>query len=253
MGRTSQNTPPQIPRPPRFPPLYLSPAFALLTPLRRKTQTRSTRKDSTRRRAGRIDPPNPPRRRRKGPLSGRVTSSPGMVTAWERARRALATRVCMRFPSRHAAVEDVPRALDAVEEPFPVAEPEEEEEQQQQGEREKSLGAASPAPASARRSSRSGSRSPAVRSLSPLVAALRFCLCPWCMGCANSFMILRRVSPCSCRRYGLLGTGIAVVWKLVRNSLKRNCVSKLEQWKYPGFSFQFFYFSRLTFTLPIYL
>ncbi|PUZ38765.1 hypothetical protein GQ55_9G222200 [Panicum hallii var. hallii] len=84
-----------------------------------------------------------------------------MVTAWERARRALATRVCMRFPSRHAAVEDVPRALDAVEEPFPVAEPEEEEEQQQQGEREKSLGAASPAPASARRSSRSGSQSPA--------------------------------------------------------------------------------------------
>jgi len=101
-----------------------------------------------------------------------------MVTAWERARRALATRLCMRFPARHAAVEDVPRGLDAVEEPFAAAEAE--EDQQQQGEREKSLGAASPAPASPspRRASRSGSRSPAVRSLSPLVAALRFCQLP---------------------------------------------------------------------------
>jgi len=102
-----------------------------------------------------------------------------MVTAWERARRALATRLCMRFPARHAAVEDVPRGLDAVEEPFAAAEAEE-DQQQQQGEREKSLGAASPAPASPspRRASRSGSRSPAVISLSPLVAALCFCQLP---------------------------------------------------------------------------
>ncbi|RLN40902.1 hypothetical protein C2845_PM01G40490 [Panicum miliaceum] len=85
-----------------------------------------------------------------------------MVTALERARRALATRLCMSFPARHAAVEDVPRGLDAVEEPFAAAEAEEDQQQQRRrGEREKSLGAASPAPASARRSSRSGSRSPA--------------------------------------------------------------------------------------------
>jgi len=108
-----------------------------------------------------------------------------MVTTWERARRALATRLCMRFPARHAAVEDVPRGLDAVEEPFAAAEAKEDQQQppqqqQQQGEREKSLGAASPAPASPspRRASRSGSRSPAVISLSPLVAALCFCQLP---------------------------------------------------------------------------
>ena len=222
-------------------PIYLSPAFALLTPLRRKTQTRSTRKDSARRRAGRIDPPNPPRRRKRGRLRAVRRILRGMVTAWERARRALATRLCMRFPARHADVEDVPRGLDAVEEPLAAVEEEEDQQQQQQqqqqpppqGEREKSLGAVSPAPASPRRPSRSGSRSPAVRSLSfsPCcrLAFLSAAHGPWCMGCANSFMILRRVSPCSWRRYGLLGTGIAVVWKLDRNSLKRDYVSKLER------------------------
>ena len=60
-----------------LPPIYLSPAFALLTPLRRKTQTRSTRKDSARRRAGRIDPPKPSAPPEKGAPSGRVTSSLG--------------------------------------------------------------------------------------------------------------------------------------------------------------------------------
>ena len=58
-------------------PIYLSPAFALLTPLRRKTQTHSTRKDSARRRAGRIDPPKPSAPPEKGAPSGRVTSSLG--------------------------------------------------------------------------------------------------------------------------------------------------------------------------------
>ncbi|CAL4917066.1 unnamed protein product [Urochloa decumbens] len=83
-----------------------------------------------------------------------------MMTAWERARRALATRLCMRFPARHVAIEDVPLGLDGMEEPFPAA-AEEVEVEQQQDEREKSVGAVSPAPASARRASRSGSRSPA--------------------------------------------------------------------------------------------
>ncbi|CAN6282845.1 unnamed protein product [Urochloa humidicola] len=83
-----------------------------------------------------------------------------MMTAWERARRALATRLCMRFPARHAAVEDVPRGLDGMEEPFAAA-AEEAEVEQQQDEREKSVGSLSPAPASARRASRSGSRSSA--------------------------------------------------------------------------------------------
>ena len=221
--------------PPSFPSSHISsPAFALRTPLRRKTQTRSTRKDSARRRAGRIDPPNPPRRRKRGRLRAVRRILRGMVTAWERARRALATRLCMRFPARHAAVEDVPRGLDAVEEPFAAAEAKEDQQQppqqqQQQGEREKSLGAVSPAPASPRRPSRSGSRSPAVRSLSfsPCcrLAFLSVAHGPWCMG----FMISRRASPCSCRRYGLLGTGIAVVWKLERNSLKLDYVSKLER------------------------
>jgi len=58
-------------------PIYLSPAFALLTPLRRKTQTHSTRKDSARRRARRIDPPKPSAPPEKGVPSGRVTSSLG--------------------------------------------------------------------------------------------------------------------------------------------------------------------------------
>jgi hypothetical protein len=73
-GRISQNTAPQTPRPPRFPlrllPYISRPAFAL-TPLRHKTQTRSTRKDSLLGRVGRIelDPtevrPDPPLRHRK--------------------------------------------------------------------------------------------------------------------------------------------------------------------------------------------
>jgi hypothetical protein len=91
----------------------------------------------------------------------------GMMTSWERARRALATRLCMRFAARHVAVEDVPRELEDVIESFPTAA--EAQEEQHQDEREKSIGAASPATASARRASRSGSRSSAVRSLSPLV------------------------------------------------------------------------------------
>lgn len=67
-------------------------------------------------------------------------------------------------------MEDVPRELVGVEEPLPAAEAEEE---QQRDEREKSLGAVSPAPPSARRASRrSGSQSPGVRSLSPLVCPL---------------------------------------------------------------------------------
>ena len=241
-GKNKSKHTPTDSSPPSFPSSshISSPAFALRTPLRRKTQTRSTRKDSARRRAGRIDPPNPPRRRKRGRLRAVRRVLRGMVTAWERARRALATRLCMRFPARHADVKDVPRGLDAVEEPLAAVEEEEDQQQQQQppppppqGEREKSLGAVSPAPASPRRPSRSGSRSPAVRSLSfsPCcrLAFLSAAHGPWCMGCANSFMILRRVSPCSWRRYGLLGTGIAVVWKLDRNSLKRDYVSKLER------------------------
>lgn len=109
-----------------------------------------------------------------------------MMTAWERARRALATRLCMRFPARHVAVEDVPRGLEDVVEPFPAAE-EEAEEEQQQDEREKSVGVVSPAPASARRASRSGSRSSAVRSLSPLVSALRFRQVPMVHQMRHSF------------------------------------------------------------------
>ena len=35
----------------------------------------------------------------------------------------------MRFPARHAAVEDVPRGLDAVEEPFAAAEAKEDQQQ----------------------------------------------------------------------------------------------------------------------------
>ena len=100
----------------------------------------------------------------------------------------------MRFPARHADVEDVPRGLDAVEEPLAAVEEEEDQQKQQQqppppppqGEREKSLGAVSPAPASPRRPSMSGSRSPAVRSLSPLVAALRFCQLPMDHGAWDS-------------------------------------------------------------------
>ncbi|KAF8723027.1 hypothetical protein HU200_022174 [Digitaria exilis] len=64
--------------------------------------------------------------------------------------RALATRLCMRFPARHVVAEKVPRELVGVEEPLPAAEVEAEE--QQRDEREKSMGA------SARRASRSGSQ-----------------------------------------------------------------------------------------------
>jgi hypothetical protein len=95
-----------------------------------------------------------------------------MMTPWERARRALATRLCMRFAARHVAVEDVPHGLEDVIEPFPTAAGAQEEQQQE--EREKSVGAASPMPASARRVSRSGSQSSVVRYLSPLVSVLRF-------------------------------------------------------------------------------
>nr|CAB3499455.1 unnamed protein product [Digitaria exilis] len=96
-----------------------------------------------------------------------------MVTVWERARRALATRLCMRFTARHVVAEEVPRELVGLEEPLPAAEVE--EEQQQRDEREKSLGAVSPAPASAsaRRASRSGSQSPAK-------------LCAICLGAMKS-------------------------------------------------------------------
>ncbi|TVU30449.1 hypothetical protein EJB05_22073 [Eragrostis curvula] len=79
-----------------------------------------------------------------------------MAPAWERARRALATRLCMRFPARHVGIVDTPRELDYVEIPVPAAEAEEVLE-----EREKSPAPASPAPASTRRLSRSGSRSSA--------------------------------------------------------------------------------------------
>jgi hypothetical protein len=64
------------------------------------------------------------------------------MTSWERARRALATRLCMRFAARHVAVEDVPRELEDVIESFPMAA--EAQEEQHQDEREKSIGAASP-------------------------------------------------------------------------------------------------------------
>ncbi|KAF8672705.1 hypothetical protein HU200_049401 [Digitaria exilis] len=96
-----------------------------------------------------------------------------MVTVWERARRALATRLCMRFTARHVVAEEVPRELVGLEEPLPAAEVE--EEQQQRDEREKSLGAVSPAPASASawRASRSGSQSPAK-------------LCAICLGAMKS-------------------------------------------------------------------
>ncbi|KAK3157723.1 hypothetical protein QOZ80_2AG0127070 [Eleusine coracana subsp. coracana] len=81
-----------------------------------------------------------------------------MAPAWERARRALAARLCMRFPGRHVAIVDVPPELDYVEAPPPPAEVGEEEQE----ETEKSPAAVSPAPAaSAPRLSRSGSRSSA--------------------------------------------------------------------------------------------
>ncbi|KAJ1295286.1 hypothetical protein BS78_01G212000 [Paspalum vaginatum] len=50
-----------------------------------------------------------------------------MAPAWERARRALAARFCMRFPARHATVDDAPRRMDNMELLFPVAEAPEEE------------------------------------------------------------------------------------------------------------------------------
>ncbi|XP_062205895.1 E3 ubiquitin-protein ligase WAV3-like isoform X2 [Phragmites australis] len=80
-----------------------------------------------------------------------------MAPAWERARRALATRLCLRFPARHVAIEDAPRELDYVEVLVPVPAVEAEEE-----EREKSPATVSPAPASARRLSRSGSLNSAI-------------------------------------------------------------------------------------------
>ncbi|XP_062201663.1 E3 ubiquitin-protein ligase WAV3-like [Phragmites australis] len=49
-----------------------------------------------------------------------------MALAWERARRALATRLCIRFPARHVAIQDVPRELDDVEAPLPEVEEQEE-------------------------------------------------------------------------------------------------------------------------------
>ncbi|KAL6839331.1 hypothetical protein ACP4OV_030828 [Aristida adscensionis] len=73
--------------------------------------------------------------------------------AWERARRALATGLCIRVPGRRVAIEDAPRA--------PVAAAEE-VRGEEDAERDKSPAAAvSPAPTSARRVSRSGSRSSA--------------------------------------------------------------------------------------------
>jgi hypothetical protein len=102
----------------------------------------------------------------------------------------------MRFAARRVVVDDVPRGLVDVEAPFPVA-TEAEQQQQQPEEREVSLAAVSPEPASSEQlaSRSSGSRSSAVRSLSPLAAALCvFVRCSWCIRCATSFMILRRIA-----------------------------------------------------------
>ncbi|WVZ59214.1 hypothetical protein U9M48_009399 [Paspalum notatum var. saurae] len=56
-----------------------------------------------------------------------VTSLGAMAPAWERARRALATRFCMHSPARHVTVDDAPRMMDNMEALFPVAEAPEEE------------------------------------------------------------------------------------------------------------------------------
>jgi hypothetical protein len=98
-----------------------------------------------------------------------------MAPAWERARRALATRFCMRFAARRVVVEDAPRGMDDIE-----ADEEEEQQQHQEepaeDEREMSLAAESEDLAS----SWSGSRSSEVRSLSPL-AAVFFVSCSRCI------------------------------------------------------------------------
>jgi hypothetical protein len=113
-----------------------------------------------------------------------------MAPAWERARRALATRFCMRFAARRVVVEDAPRGMDDIE-----AEEEEEQEQQQhqeepaEDEREMSLAAESEDLAS----SWSGSRSSEVRSLSPLAAVSSSAAHGASIRCATSFMILHSI------------------------------------------------------------
>ncbi|CAD6340686.1 unnamed protein product [Miscanthus lutarioriparius] len=87
-----------------------------------------------------------------------------MAPAWERAKRALATRFCMRFAARRVVVDDAPSGLVDMDAPFPVAtEAEQQQQQQQPDEREVSLAAVSPEPASSEQlaSRSSGSRSSA--------------------------------------------------------------------------------------------
>jgi hypothetical protein len=194
VGR-SQNTPHRF-LVPLVSLLYISPAFPLLTPLRRKTQTRSTpQKTPPGGDGGRINHSNPApssigvvRSRRKGDASRTVTRSRrmGPGPAWERVRRALATRLCMRFPARHVAIVD---ELDYVETPDPAPAAEVGEE-----ERENSPAVVSPGPVSAQSLSSSGSLSHAVRiSFAPLFHLCVSVGCPWCVICVIHVTSFRRI------------------------------------------------------------
>ena len=44
-----------------------------------------------------------------------------MASVWNRAKRALATRFCMCFATRHVVADDVPHGMVDIEAPFPVA------------------------------------------------------------------------------------------------------------------------------------
>ncbi|KAL5223992.1 hypothetical protein ABZP36_010631 [Zizania latifolia] len=96
-----------------------------------------------------------------------------MAAAWERAKRALATKLCIRVPSRRVDMEDAPRALPETVVPAWAAAEEVGEEVEEGRERENSPAAPPPAQASPWRLSRSGSRSSTTKMCAICLGGMR--------------------------------------------------------------------------------